>query len=135
MTTPGEIEAFLQDFHFQMNICGLVMRDERGRTSQTLLDLEITQKQRDEILRSLKPDDYSEGPLPDTLNGQASMWIFTRAINGTQVSIKITMGKNCARMICISFRISEFALQSPKEVKKHNACCRDGESFFKNFES
>jgi hypothetical protein len=42
MIPKHEIKAFLQNFHIKMDIWGVIMRDDRSKNTQTLLDLEIT---------------------------------------------------------------------------------------------
>jgi hypothetical protein len=49
MANQHEITAFLQDFHIKMDIWGIVIRDDRGKNAQTLLDLEITKDQRNKV--------------------------------------------------------------------------------------
>lgn len=116
MITPDEIQVFLQDFHKKIGVWEMVVKDERGRTSQTLLNLEITKKERDEILLSIEPEDYCEGPLPDTLTGLTASWVFGKRIKGEQVAITIMMAARGAHVICVSFRISQFIYQCQRAV-------------------
>ena len=48
-----------------MDIWGIVVRDDRAKNSQTLLDLEIRKDQRNKVLKALVMEDYSEGPLSE----------------------------------------------------------------------
>lgn len=59
MADQDEILAFLRDFHVKMNIWGIVVRDDRGKNTQTLLALEITKDARNEVLKSLAAEDCS----------------------------------------------------------------------------
>jgi len=36
MKSKDEIKAFLQDFHIKMDIWGIIVRDDRGKNTQTL---------------------------------------------------------------------------------------------------
>jgi hypothetical protein len=110
MANQHEIKAFLQDFHIKMDIWGIVVRDDRGKNSQTLLDLEITKDQRNKVLKALVVEDYSEGPLPEKLYGGADMWVFGKIVKGKEIYIKITMGIAGAQVICISFHIAEYPI-------------------------
>lgn len=111
MDKRNEVQSFLNDFKVKMGIWDVVFRDDRGKNSQTLLDLEISTAFRKQILRELEVEDFCEGPLSDTLYGQASMWVFGRAIKKRDVYIKITMGKNNCPVICISFHEAERKLK------------------------
>ena len=82
----------------------------RDRNIQTLLELEITPKYREDIIKDLRSEDYVEGPITDTLNRLGDMWVFGRAINGHDVYIKISMGTEGTSTICISFHIAEHKL-------------------------
>ena len=42
-------------------------RDDRGKNAQALINLEITPKYRDTVIINLEVEDYSEGPVIDTL--------------------------------------------------------------------
>jgi len=116
MVTPHEIQRFLVDFHTKMDFWGIVVRDDRGKNSQTLLDLEITKDQRNKILKALVVKDYSEGPLTDSLYGGAEMWVFGRMVKGKEIYIKITMGVAGAKVICISFHIAEHPMKYPQKL-------------------
>lgn len=111
-----EIKAFLQDFHIKMDIWGIVVRDDRGKNAQTLLDLEITKDQRNKVLKTLVVEDYSEGPLPEKLYGGADMWVFGKIVKGKEIYIKITMGIAGAKVICISFHIAEHPMNYPQQL-------------------
>jgi len=113
MATKTEIEAFLSDFHIKMGIWGIVVRDDRGKNAQTLLDLEITKDARNHALKSLAPANYCLGPLQEKLNGGADMWIFGKQIKGKEIYIKISVGYHGKPVICISFHIAEHPLVYP----------------------
>lgn len=113
MSTQYEIKKFLADFHLKMNIWGIIFREDRGKNTQTLLDLEITKDYRNEVLRGLVFEDYSEGPKPERLYEGAAMWIFGKMVRGKEVYIKITMGITGSSVICISFHIAAHPLSYP----------------------
>jgi hypothetical protein len=113
MSTEHEVGAFLEDFKIKMKMWGILIRDERGKNTQTLIDLEITRKERDDLLLALEVKDYSEGPLEETLYKGADMWVFGKMIKGKEVYIKITLGKMGSNVICISFHVAEYAMKYP----------------------
>ena len=113
MPSLEEIQIFLTDFHVKMNIWGVVVRDDRGKNIQTLFDLEITRMERNKVLLSLVRSDYSQGPIPDKLQGGADLWVFGKIVKGKEIYIKITMGIKGAQVICISFHIAEHRMSYP----------------------
>lgn len=113
MSTELEVKAFLADFKIKMNMWGILIRDDRSKNTQTLIDLEISHKDRNQILQALEAEDYSEGPLNEVLYKGAKMWVFGKMIKGTEVYIKITLGITGSNVICISFHIAEHAMHYP----------------------
>ncbi len=113
MSTEDVVQAFLKDFKIKMNLWGILIRDDRSKNTQTLIDLEISRKDRDEILQALEVKNYCEGPLTETLYNGADMWVFGKMIKGKEVYIKITLGIPGSTVICISFHIAEHAMNYP----------------------
>lgn len=107
MATQEEVEYFLSQFNQKVKVFGLVFRDDRGKNMQTLLELEITPKYREDIIMQLESDDYVEGPIEDTLNKKGEMWVFGKDVKGKDVYIKISMGISNSSAICIFFHIAE----------------------------
>lgn len=112
-TSREEVERFLQNFKVKANIWPILFRDDRGKNAQTLAELEITPKQRETIVMELLVNDFSEGPLPDTLYKTTGMWVFGKIVKKTEVYIKITMGEVGGNSICISFHTAEKAMTYP----------------------
>ena len=102
-----QVSAFLRDFKEKMKIWNILFRDDRGKNAQTLLDLELRPLERLKIIAALECDDYSDGPLEDTLNKGPAMWIFGKQVKQQEIYIKITMGAPGTSVICISFHIAE----------------------------
>jgi hypothetical protein len=113
MANREEIEAFLSDFHVKMKTFDILYRNDRGKNTQALLELEIKPIERDKYLESLQPIDYCEGPLEDGLYHGPDMWVFGLTVKGKEVYIKISMGRTGTSVICISFHIAEHALKYP----------------------
>ena len=76
MATKNEVEHFLSLFKEKVKIYDIVFRDDRGKNMQTLAELDITPRYRKDVILKLKPTDYSEGPVIDTLNRLGEMLVF-----------------------------------------------------------
>lgn len=107
MATRYEVERFLSEFNVKAKMFGVIFRDDRQKNMDTTTALELTMRKKMDILMNLKADDYSDGPLDDTLNRIANMWVFGKTIKGREVYIKISMGRPNDSTICISFHFSE----------------------------
>jgi hypothetical protein len=82
---------------------------------QTLTDLGITYKIREQILLELIAYDYSSGPNSDE-NGIADYWIFGKDIDNVEIYIKlqiVVFSDGDEQGVCISFHPSEYALRNP----------------------
>ena len=113
MITIEDVKAFLNQFNIKAEVFGIVFRDDRLKNSEALLQLSISQLQREMIVKSLLPQDYVEGPVIDALNQQGEMWVFGKDVKGREVYIKITLGYENCQTICISFHIAEYPLIYP----------------------
>ena len=113
MATKYDVTQFLQEFFAKYRVFGILFRDHRQKNGKALLSLEISPGQRREIIENLQVEDYSQGPLDDTLYGIASMWVFGKTINETEGYIKISMGAYSAPVVCISFHGAENAMRYP----------------------
>lgn len=113
MTTIEEVQRFLDEFKTKLNVFDVIFRDDRGKNTQTLLDLEIRPIDRISILVSLVPEDYSEGPIIDILYGNRAMWVFGRVVNNIEIYIKISLGVHGSSVICISFHVAEHKMKYP----------------------
>ena len=113
MVDKNKVERFLVDFKTKLKIWGIYYRDDRGKNMQTLLDLDLRPDDRTEIIKTLEPTDYAEGPLEDYLYGGSEMWVFGKTVKGTEVYIKITLGNKNNKTICISFHVAEQPLKYP----------------------
>ena len=80
---------------------------------ETLADLEITPKYRETIIKAIEVEDYSQGPIVDTLNHLGDMWVFGKDVKGHEIYIKISLGRDNCQTICISFHIAEYRMKYP----------------------
>lgn len=113
MISIEEVKAFLEQFNIKAQVFGIIFRDDRQKNRKALLELDITQMQRELIVKSLLPQDYVEGPVIDVLNKEGEMWVFGKDVKEREVYIKITLGYENGQTICISFHIDEHPLVYP----------------------
>lgn len=67
MIAKVQVEEFLKKFKEKLKIWDIVYRDDRGKNTQTLADLELRPIERTKIIGSLTYKDYCQGPLKDDL--------------------------------------------------------------------
>ena len=108
-----EVERFLNQFHEKLKIYNIFFRDDREKNLQTLTELEITSNDRIEIIKTIKVEDYSSGPIVDTLNKMGDLWVFGKDVKGNEVYIKISLGLPNNKTICISFHKAEYKMSYP----------------------
>lgn len=113
MATKEQVEAFLKRLKEKIKVFDILFRDDRGKNLQTLATLEITPTYRKQVILSIEPEDYVEGPIVDTLNKMGEMWVFGKNVKGQEVYIKITLGQPNNSTICISFHIAGQAMKYP----------------------
>jgi len=118
MATKEDVGTFLQDFKVKMGIWDVLFRDQRGKNTQALADLELRPFERIKILEELKIKDFSEGPIKDTLYKMSPMWVFGKIIKTQEVYIKITMGIAGSSVICISFHLAKYPMSYPFKEQK-----------------
>ena len=113
MPTKQEVEKFLKELKVKIDIFGILFLDDRGKNQQTLHDLEISPAKRKGIIKSLKTEDYSEGPLDEKMRGILPMWIFGKQIKKKEIYIKMSMGIENSKAVCISFHIAKHPMNYP----------------------
>lgn len=113
MNKKTEVASFLKNFKEKLNFWDVFFRDDRGKNTQTLAELEIRPIERINILEKLEVKDYSEGPLEEKLYGGTDMWVFGKIVKKREVYIKITMGAMNNSVICISFHLAEHKMNYP----------------------
>ena len=113
MRRESDVATFLNDFKEKMKFWDVLFRDDRGKNTQALVDLEIRPIERKAILNAIETKDYSEGPLEEKLYGGADMWVFGKTIKKKEVYIKITIGPMGSSVICISFHLAQHKMNYP----------------------
>jgi len=113
MVTKNQVRLFLRDFKQKLDIFSIIYFD-RDKNRKTLLELGITQTQRLEYIKSLKPENYCSGPNKDTYDPKMpDYWEFGIMINEKEVYIKINLGTGNNPVICMSFHIAEHKMNYP----------------------
>lgn len=113
MVSKQEVERYIKELKVKIEFFGILFLDERGKNQQALHDLEISPAIRKEIIANLSPEDYSDGPLEEMMRGILPMWIFGKEVKKKEVYIKISMGIENDRAVCISFHIAEYSIKYP----------------------
>lgn len=113
LLTKEDVQRFLEQFHSNMKVFGIIYRDDRGKNKKALEELEIVPSYRKVVIENLTVDDYVDGPVVDTLNKLGEMWVFGTDVKGREVYIKIMISEFNGQTICISFHLAEKPLKYP----------------------
>lgn len=113
MATRRDVEIFLKELKVKIEVFGILFLDDRGKNQQTLYDLEISPKQRKEIISKLSYEDYEDGPLEEKMRGILPLWVFGKIIKDKEIYIKLSMGSENNQAICVSFHIAEYPMDFP----------------------
>jgi hypothetical protein len=113
MALKQEVEIYLKELKVKLEIFGILFLDDRGKNQQTLHDLEISPAKRKEVINSLEVENYSQGPLDEKMRGILPMWVFGKKVKKKEVYIKISMGIENSKAVCISFHIAERPMNYP----------------------
>jgi hypothetical protein len=111
--TKEQVEAFLRQIKEKIKVFDIVFRDDRGKNLQTLAALEILPEYRKQVIMDIESEDYSEGPIEDTLYKKGEIWVFGKDVKGHEVYIKIMLGHPNCSTICISFHLAEHPMNYP----------------------
>lgn len=114
MADREDVEAFLREFHQKMKVWSILFRDDRGKNAQTLAELELRPNEREKVLMGLEVENYSQGPIEDTILGGSDLWVFGTIVKNEEIYIKVTFGMpGNPGVICISFHIAEYEMRYP----------------------
>lgn len=126
MASKEEVEQFLKQFHQKLEIYDIVYRDDRGKNLATLALLDMPPSARTKVIKTIKVEDYSEGPIADTLNKIGEMWVFGKDVANHEIYIKISLGYPNSSTICISFHVAEYPMQYPHRTDKKTKSKKEG---------
>ncbi|MGA7722543.1 MAG: hypothetical protein WCA84_15335 [Ignavibacteriaceae bacterium] len=117
----SEIESFLIEFKQKLRTFSIVYhRSEKN--SQTLLDLDINDCIRNNLLLKLSVEDYYKGPTADNYDPFSTpVWEFGLKKKGKDIYIKISLGAINKPVICKSFHIAERKIVCPYKQKSTNS--------------
>ena len=114
-----EVEAFLRQFFPKMDIFGIIVLN-RTKNQEALRLLGLTEIARKEVIKTIVVEDYVV-TIRDAVS-YGDMWVFGKDFDGTELYIKISMGKPNSKTICISFHQAEhpidYAFKSEMEGEK-----------------
>ncbi len=109
-----QILNFLKDFKELMGQ-GHYFVKEHHKNIQTLKDLGINARIRDEIILSVALEDYSSGPNPDEYH-PGYYWTFGKNLDAVEIYIKlkiVSYNNGNESAVCFSFHSSENPLKYP----------------------
>lgn len=115
--SPVQVRTFLAEFKRAATENGKYTAiANRDKNWNALTDLELTERQRDDTILALTPDDYSAGPEPDDnpLRG-GFVWIFGAEVHGQHVYIKLKLVEDgpLRHATCVSFHRAERPMHFP----------------------
>ena len=116
MASRREVADFLKAFNQRRQQVGWLNVVNRQKNREALIELGLTKSQAEEIILSLTPEDYCEGPLADK-KGSGQVWVFGRVEEGQEIYIKLKLTTTEAP-ICLSFHPAEQTLQYPLKEKE-----------------
>ena len=115
--SDAELENYVRQFLYEFK--SLILEKKlivKGhvKNMESLFELGLTTKQREEIILALSVLDYCAGPIKDELKA-GHMWVFGKYIEGVEIYIKLKIAgpPGNEHPICISFHKSEYPLNYP----------------------
>jgi len=88
----------------------------RDKNWNALPELGLTERQRDDAILALTPDDYSMGPEPDDdPTREGDVWVFGAEVLGQHAYIKLKLVEDgpLRKAICVSFHKAERPMRFP----------------------
>ncbi len=98
----SDIEEFLSEFGMLLKKFDVFYSENGQINVQKLLDLDITIKERRELIENLHVNEYVKGTIDNAPYGEENVWIFSKKLNEIKVQIRISIC-NSEREIYISF--------------------------------
>ena len=113
-----DVEQFLSEFHQKLKIRDAIRYiNERGKNTQTMFDLELTQSDQRKAIERLTVQDYSGCPEGISMHGGGTkMWVFGKIVKKKEVYIKITIGDFNKPVVCISFHFPLYPMTYPYRI-------------------
>lgn len=108
-------EEDVKDFIFRLRLtlaedsrCSFI---GRNKNLEALADLGMFESEVPAVLRSLRPETYCEGPMPDDQGRAKEWWVFGPIHEGKLLYIKV--GIQRGRVECLSFHKAQYPLIYP----------------------
>ena len=89
LASRNEVQNFISRFLPKFEIWGVIFLD-REKNNEALKALGISNKIREEVIKSIEVDDYVQTIIQEVSFGD--MWVFRKDYKGTELYIKIAMG-------------------------------------------
>ena len=102
--------------HQKIRYRGIRYLNDRGKNTQTWLDLELSQNDLTKHIEKLSVSNYSGCADGESMHGGSIMWVFGKIIKTHEIYIKITIGDFNKAPICISFHFSEGPMSYPYQI-------------------
>lgn len=123
--TLQEVEAFLIEFKAKARVFGIIYNMDKEENQQTLFDLELFGRKRDQYILNLRSEDYYQGPgKNDYDDEEGPIWMFGIGIKkkGEKAKIPIYIKIYIASAegspnYCVSFHIAKFPMIFPYKEK------------------
>lgn len=97
----------------KLSVFGIVFRN-RDKNLNAIAELDISSKQREDLLKDLEPENYCSGPNTDKdVPDRPDYYEFGIDVNGKEVYIKLTVGLTNKPVDCISFHVAEWPMKYP----------------------
>ncbi len=123
-TSRADVRRFLLDFKRAATSATSKKAQvwSRAKNRDAPLDLGLSERQRDDVLLALQPEDYVAGPLPDDDPAWGGdVWVFGACVHGEDVYIKLKLAgvEPLQHAVCISFHKAERELSFPFRNATH----------------
>jgi hypothetical protein len=115
--TKSKLEQYVRQFLYEFKALVLekgLFVTERVKNKESLIELGLTAKQREEIILALSTIDYNAGPIKDEYK-TGQYWVFGKHVEGVEIYIKLKIAEQDGdeHAICFSFHKSEQPLSYP----------------------
>jgi hypothetical protein len=117
MGLTDDVDSFLKEFKLKAKIFNEINFYPRSKNTDTLLQLEITARKREEIILALSIENYYRGPTKDTYPDRPAYYEFGTNVNNQEIYIKLSLGKYNKVPDCMSFHIADYKLEYPLRKK------------------
>ena len=106
------MDSFLKEFKLKAKIFDIVFY-RGGKNDDTLLQIGISAKKREELIMEVDIENYYRGPTADDDPDRPVYFEFGVQYNRQEIYIKLSLGKFDNSPHCMSFHIAERPLNYP----------------------